>query len=86
MDGGCEAPHDLIHLISDHIHNLFIIRYKMKLDLRRPFERMPYFTVEGFKQSAGLDNPAQGRVLLYRWAKTGHILPFNKGSGWSAEN
>jgi hypothetical protein len=51
----------------------------MKLDLLRPFERMPYFTIEGFKQSAGMDSPGQVRMLMYRWAKAGHILPIKKG-------
>jgi predicted transcriptional regulator of viral defense system len=51
----------------------------MKLDLLRPFERMPYFTIEGFKQAAGMENPKQVRMLLYRWAKAGHIVPIKKG-------
>ena len=51
----------------------------MKLDLLRPFERMPYFTIEGFKQTTGMENPGQVRMLLYRWVKAGHIVPIKKG-------
>jgi hypothetical protein len=51
----------------------------MKLDLLRSFERMPYFTIEGFKQATGLENPGQVRMLLYRWVKAGHIVPIKKG-------
>jgi predicted transcriptional regulator of viral defense system len=40
---------------------------------------MPYFTIEGFKQAAGMENPNQVRMLLYRWAKAGHIVPIKKG-------
>ena len=51
----------------------------MKLDLLRSFERMPYFTIEGFKQATGMENPGQVRMLLYRWVKAGHIVPIKKG-------
>jgi predicted transcriptional regulator of viral defense system len=51
----------------------------MKLDLLRQFERIPYFTIEGFRQAAGMDNPHQVRVLLHRWAEAGHIVPIKKG-------
>jgi hypothetical protein len=51
----------------------------MKLDLLLPFERMPYFTLEGFKQASGMEHPGQVRTLLYRWAKAGHIVPIKKG-------
>ena len=51
----------------------------MKTELLHPFENIPYFTLEGFKQLAGMESPDQVRVLLYRWAKAGHILPLKKG-------
>ena len=51
----------------------------MKLDLLRSFERMPYFTIEGFKQATGMENPGHVRILLYRWVKAGHIVPIKKG-------
>jgi hypothetical protein len=51
----------------------------MKRDLLIPFERIPYFTIEGFKQASGMENPDQVRILLYRWAKAGHIVPIKKG-------
>lgn len=51
----------------------------MKTDLLRPFERIPYFTLEGFKQATGMDSPHQVRVLLHRWSQAGHILQLKKG-------
>ena len=51
----------------------------MKLDLLHPFENMPYFTIEGFRQATGMQNPEQLRMLLYRWANSGHIVPIRKG-------
>jgi predicted transcriptional regulator of viral defense system len=51
----------------------------MKTDLLRPFESLPYFTIEGFKQATGMETPHQVRILLYRWAKAGHILQLKKG-------
>jgi predicted transcriptional regulator of viral defense system len=51
----------------------------MKLDLLRPFESMPYFTIEGFRQATGMEGRTQVRVLLSRWAKAGHIVPIKKG-------
>lgn len=51
----------------------------MKTDLLRPFETIPYFTLEGFKQAAHMESPHQVRVMFHRWAKTGHILPLKKG-------
>jgi predicted transcriptional regulator of viral defense system len=51
----------------------------MKTDLLQHFERIPYFTIEGFKQVSGMDDPHQVRVLLHRWARAGHMLPLKKG-------
>ncbi len=51
----------------------------MKTDLLHPFERHPYFTIEGFKQATGMESPEQVRVLLHRWARAGHILQLKKG-------
>jgi hypothetical protein len=51
----------------------------MKLNLLHPFDGFPYFTIEGFKQSTGMENPELVRMLLYRWAKAGHIVPIRKG-------
>jgi predicted transcriptional regulator of viral defense system len=58
---------------------LYIIRYEMRADLLRPFETIPYFTIEGFRQTAGMDMPDQARVLLHRWVKAGRILRLKKG-------
>lgn len=51
----------------------------MKTDLLHPFENIPYFTLEGFKQAAGMDSPHQVRTLLHRWGQAGHILQLKKG-------
>jgi predicted transcriptional regulator of viral defense system len=68
-----------IRFILDNIHYLYIIQYEMKTDLLHPFETIPYFTIEAFKQSSGMDSPHTVRVLLHRWAQAGHILTLKKG-------
>jgi len=51
----------------------------MKTDLLHPFDNIPYFTLEGFKQAAGMESPHQVRTLLHRWGLAGHILQLKKG-------
>ena len=51
----------------------------MKKDSLRPFENIPYFTIEGFKQAAGIESPHNARVQLHRWAQSGLILSLKKG-------
>ena len=52
----------------------------MKIELLKSFEGMPYFTIEGFRQIAGLDSPDQVvRNALHRWVKAGHLLQLKKG-------
>jgi predicted transcriptional regulator of viral defense system len=51
----------------------------MKTDLLLPFESIPYFTIEGFKQAAGMESPTQVRVLLHRWMAGGKIIRLKKG-------
>jgi predicted transcriptional regulator of viral defense system len=51
----------------------------MKTDLLRPFESVPYFTLEGFKQATGMEGAHPLRVLLHRWMKAGHILQLKRG-------
>jgi predicted transcriptional regulator of viral defense system len=52
----------------------------MKPELLIPFENMPYFTIEGFRQATGTESPDQVvRNLLYRWAKAGHLLQLKNG-------
>ena len=46
-----------------------------------PFERIPYFTTESFRQlleekEAG---PSYANIMLHRWAKAGHVIPIKKG-------
>ena len=51
----------------------------MKTDLLLPFETIPYFTIEAFKQSSDMDSPHAVRTLLHRWSQAGHILTLKKG-------
>jgi predicted transcriptional regulator of viral defense system len=51
----------------------------IKRELLTPFEPLPYFTIEGFRQIIGKKNPEQTRMLLYRWSKAGDILALKKG-------
>ncbi len=51
----------------------------MKTDLLIPFETIPYFSIEAFRQSSGMEAPHAVRVLLHRWAQAGHILALKKG-------
>jgi predicted transcriptional regulator of viral defense system len=52
----------------------------MKTDLLYPFDNIPYFTLEGFKQAAEMESPHQVRTLLHRWGQAGHILQLKKGT------
>jgi hypothetical protein len=61
------------------IRKLYVLSYiKMKTDLLFPFENIPYFKLEGFKQATGMESPHQVRTLLHCWAKAGHILQLKK--------
>jgi len=51
----------------------------MKTDSLLPFESIPYFTIDGFKQAAGIKAPHSARVQLHRWARSGHILALKRG-------
>ena len=51
----------------------------MKTTLLQPFERIPYFTIEGFKQAADISKAEQARLLLHRWVKAGHLLQLKNG-------
>ncbi len=51
----------------------------MKTNLLHLFENIPYFTIEAVKQSAGIESAHSARVMLHRWAKSGHILMLKKG-------
>ena len=70
---------DTFNFILDNTHKLCIIQYKMKTDLLLPFETIPYFTIEAFKQSSDMDSPHAVRTLLHRWSQAGHILTLKKG-------
>lgn len=49
--------------------------------LLAPFENLPYFTIEGFRQIAGeeIADDAHARTALHRWVKTGRLVPLKKG-------
>jgi predicted transcriptional regulator of viral defense system len=46
-----------------------------------PFENLPYFTIEGFRQIAGeaIVHDEHARTALHRWAKAGCIIQLKKG-------
>jgi predicted transcriptional regulator of viral defense system len=53
----------------------------MRYTILSAFERLPYFTIEGFRQIAGDDaaDDAHARTVLYRWVKAGHLIALKKG-------
>ena len=53
----------------------------MRYTILSQFERLPYFTIEGFRQIAGDDivDDAHARTALYRWVKAGHLIALKKG-------
>ena len=51
----------------------------MKTTLLQPFERIPYFTMEGFKQAADISKAEQARLLIHRWLKAGHLIQLKNG-------
>jgi len=65
--------------ILDNIQIKYIIQYKMKTDILYPFETIPYFTIDGFRQISGMESAHSVRVLLHRWAQAGHIFALKKG-------
>jgi predicted transcriptional regulator of viral defense system len=53
----------------------------MKIDRIKPLERIPYFTITGFKQvlNANESDIQRVREMLSRWVKMGHIIRLKKG-------
>jgi len=53
----------------------------MKIEQLKPLERIPYFTISGFKQvlNAKEEDNQRIRETLWRWAKKGHIIRLKKG-------
>ncbi len=51
----------------------------MKTNQLHPFENIPYFTIEGFRQVSGIEAPHTVRMLMHRWSQAGHILAIKKG-------
>ncbi len=50
-----------------------------RLELLTPFEGILYFTIEGFRQAAGMEDPHQVRMFLYRWSSAGRVIALKKG-------
>jgi hypothetical protein len=53
----------------------------MNYTILAAFERLPYFTIEGFRQIAGdaaIDD-AHARIALSRWVKAEHLIALKKG-------
>jgi hypothetical protein len=44
-----------------------------------PFEKIPYFTTEGYKQAAGIESSHSACIQLHRWAQSGSLMPIKKG-------
>ena len=51
----------------------------MKNSSLHPFEEIPYFTTEGYKQAAGIESSYSARIQLHRWAQSGLLMPLKKG-------
>jgi predicted transcriptional regulator of viral defense system len=53
----------------------------MRHTILSSFENLPYFTIEGFRQIAGVDaaDNDHARVALYRWVKAGYLTALKKG-------
>lgn len=53
----------------------------MKVTILSSFASIPYFTIQGLRQVAGIDatSEAHARIVLYRWSKAGHVIRLKKG-------
>ena len=53
----------------------------MKHTILLPFERFPYFTIEGFRQLVGelVSDDAHARIALNRWVKAGYLIALKRG-------
>lgn len=53
----------------------------VKTDYLIPFDKIPYFTIAGFKQvlNAGESDTQRVRAMLSRWVKKGHIIRLKNG-------
>lgn len=53
----------------------------VKIDYLKPFDKIPYFTIAGFKQvlNAGEADTQRVRAMLSRWVKMGYIIRLKKG-------
>lgn len=53
----------------------------MKTDSLSSFVSIPYFTIAGLRQVAGIEEAIdeRARIALYRWTKAGHVIQLKKG-------
>lgn len=53
----------------------------MKIEQLKPLEKLPYFTISGFKQALNAKEGDNQRIrdMLWRWAKKGHIIRLKRG-------
>ncbi len=53
----------------------------MRSTILSPFEKLPYFTIEGFRQFAGenITSDVHARIALNRWVKAGYLVALKKG-------
>jgi predicted transcriptional regulator of viral defense system len=57
------------------------MRHRLNASALSSFAAIPYFTINGFRQIAGIDDvdDERARVALYRWSKAGHVIRLKKG-------
>jgi predicted transcriptional regulator of viral defense system len=53
----------------------------VKINYLRAFDKIPYFTIAGFKQvlNAGESDTQRVRAMLSRWVRMGHIIRLKRG-------
>ena len=63
------------------------MRHKLNRKLLPKFSSLPYFTIEGFRQAAGmgLDENQYSRKVLSRWVKSGDVIRLKNGVYMSRE-
>jgi predicted transcriptional regulator of viral defense system len=57
------------------------MRHDLKKDVLSKFSTFPYFTIEGFRQAAGMDleDHQYSRKVLNRWARSGAVIRLKNG-------
>ena len=63
------------------------MRHKLNKSLLSKFSSLPYFTIEGFRQAAGMgvDEKQYSRKVLNRWTRSGDLIRLKNGIYMSQE-